>query len=248
VKSKLAKNEQGANILYLCFGFLEWRENGSSNSPWIKSSVLMMPVSLKLESITAPYTFSRYDDDIEVNPTLDYFFNEKYGVDLPAFELTGKESIDQYINTIEGIADREGWKLSREVSLGLLSFLKISMYHDLNNNYDRMKRNPVVRAIAGDISAVNTISGEFDKFDFDRIPPEDCYQVVNSDSSQQEAILLSKTGVSFVMQGPPGTGKSQTITNIIAEAMGDGKKVLFVSEKAAAPSGCLQAADRGRLG
>jgi very-short-patch-repair endonuclease len=45
---------------------------------------------------------------------------------------------------------------------------------------------------------------------------------------------LSKKGISFVLQGPPGTGKSQTITNIIAEAISDGKKVLFVSEKMAA--------------
>ena len=36
------------------------------------------------------------------------------------------------------------------------------------------------------------------------------------------------------MQGPPGTGKSQTIANLIAEAIGQGKRVLFVSEKAAA--------------
>jgi RecA/RadA recombinase len=40
--------------------------------------------------------------------------------------------------------------------------------------------------------------------------------------------------MSFVLQGPPGTGKSQTITNIIAECLANGKKVLFVSEKAAA--------------
>ncbi|MCD8509730.1 MAG: hypothetical protein LRY73_07545 [Bacillus sp. (in: Bacteria)] len=38
----------------------------------------------------------------------------------------------------------------------------------------------------------------------------------------------------MVIQGPPGTGKSQTITNLIAEALGHGKKVLFVSEKMAA--------------
>lgn len=36
------------------------------------------------------------------------------------------------------------------------------------------------------------------------------------------------------MQGPPGTGKSQTITNIISEALAAGKKILFVSEKMAA--------------
>jgi hypothetical protein len=37
-----------------------------------------------------------------------------------------------------------------------------------------------------------------------------------------------------VIQGPPGTGKSQTITNLIAEAVGHGKTVLFVAEKMAA--------------
>jgi predicted ATP-dependent serine protease len=36
------------------------------------------------------------------------------------------------------------------------------------------------------------------------------------------------------MDGPPGTGKSQTIANMIAELVADGKTVLFVSEKAAA--------------
>ncbi|MBO7234468.1 MAG: hypothetical protein J6V13_05740, partial [Paludibacteraceae bacterium] len=64
--------------------------------------------------------------------------------------------------------------------------------------------------------------------------PIDTFQVVDADSSQQDAVLLSKKGASFVLQGPPGTGKSQTITNIIAEAIADGKKVLFVSEKMAA--------------
>lgn len=233
-KSKLARDEQGTNILYLSFGFVEWRENSSSSAGWLKSPVLMMPVSLKLESISAPFTLSRYDDEIEVNPTLDYLFNERYGVDLPTFELKDEDSIEQYMQSIEELADKNGWKLTREISLGLLSFLKISMYHDLNNSYDRMIRNPVVRAITGNVDTANSIPNEFVGFDFDCISPDACYQVVNADSSQQEAIMLSKAGVSFVMQGPPGTGKSQTITNIIAEALADGKKVLFVSEKAAA--------------
>ncbi len=47
---------------------------------------------------------------------------------------------------------------------------------------------------------------------------------------------MAKSGKSFVLQGPPGTGKSQTITNIIAECLYDGKKILFVSEKQAALS------------
>ena len=39
---------------------------------------------------------------------------------------------------------------------------------------------------------------------------------------------------SYIIQGPPGTGKSQTITNLIADYVGRGKRVLFVCEKRAA--------------
>ena len=38
----------------------------------------------------------------------------------------------------------------------------------------------------------------------------------------------------LVIEGPPGTGKSQTITNLIAASLDEGKKILFVAEKLAA--------------
>ena len=43
-----------------------------------------------------------------------------------------------------------------------------------------------------------------------------------------------RRGRTIVVKGPPGTGKSQTITNIIAAAAAQGKRVLFVAEKMAA--------------
>ena len=233
-KAKLAQEEQGTNILYLCFGFIYWREQNRESSPWFKAPLLMMPVTLGLKSLNAPFTLSRYDDEIEVNPTLDYLFNTEYHIDLPTFEYKNKSSFDEYMAQIEEIVDKRGWKVMPEVSLGLLSFLKISMYHDLNNNRELIVNHPVLRAMAGDRTAIGELPPQAENFDFDGVKPTEWHEVVNSDSSQEEAILLSKLGVSFVMQGPPGTGKSQTITNIIAEALADGKKVLFVSEKAAA--------------
>ena len=235
-KAKLALEEQGTNILYLCFGFVRWKENSKSTSPWIESPLLMMPVSLGLKNINAPYTLSRLDDDIEVNPTLDYLFNSEYQIDLPTFVLKEKDKacLDAYFSVVEEIVNKQGWALKRNVSLGLFSFLKISMYHDLTNNKGLMMGHPVLRAMAGDPLALPPLPTEIANYDYDRVKPGEWHEVVDSDSSQEEAILLSKKGVSFVLQGPPGTGKSQTITNIIAEAIGDGKKVLFVSEKAAA--------------
>ncbi|MGO2113244.1 MAG: DUF4011 domain-containing protein, partial [Pseudoclavibacter sp.] len=57
---------------------------------------------------------------------------------------------------------------------------------------------------------------------------------VPADGSQLRAIDRSALGESFVLEGPPGTGKSQTITNMIANAVAMGRTVAFVAEKQAA--------------
>ena len=232
-KSRLALDEQGTNILYLVSGFVEWKEKNDTSSPWIKSPLILVPVSLVLESINTPYILKKYDDDIVVNPTLAYLYERDYGITLPTFD-PDEESLNEFMDSMEKLVDRKGWRVIRENSLGLVSFLKINMYKDLCNNEDNVKSNPIIRAFAGDDSELDEIPEELYNYDHDSIPAIDTYQVVNADSSQQDAILLSQKGISFVMQGPPGTGKSQTITNIIAQGLADGKRILFVSEKAAA--------------
>ncbi|HEY4571541.1 MAG TPA: DUF4011 domain-containing protein, partial [Kribbella sp.] len=66
------------------------------------------------------------------------------------------------------------------------------------------------------------------------LPPSDRYLVVPADGSQVAAIARARRGESFVIQGPPGTGKSQTITNLIADFVARGRRVLFVCQKRAA--------------
>lgn len=232
-KSRLALEEQGTNILYLSFGFIEWKDGKGASAQWIKSPLILVPAVLALEALNSPYTLSKHEDDIVVNPTLEYYFKTEYGIELPHFDVD-KDTLSDYLQSLEEIADQRGWKIIREVSLGLLSFLKITMYNDLLRNEERIKKNPVIRAMSGDSAEANDIPEELRSFDLDSIRTQDCYQVMSADSSQQDAILYSKNNISFVMQGPPGTGKSQTITNIISEALADGKKVLFVSEKMAA--------------
>ena len=68
----------------------------------------------------------------------------------------------------------------------------------------------------------------------EHLNPVDTHHVVNADSSQALAIHDVSQGRNLVIQGPPGTGKSQTITNLIAEAISKRKRVLFVAEKMAA--------------
>ena len=231
-KAKTAIEEQGVNVLYLSFGFLKWTESENSDQIFT-SPLILVPATLTIESIKSPYTLTLHEDEIILNPTLVYKLENDFGITLPAFEDI--EDIDGFLNEIKSKTSLKNWSISRDVGLSLLSFLKINMYSDLNKHKDTIIENPIVRAISGDATAISKIPEEMSNYDFDKKEkPIDVFQVVDADASQQDAILMAKKGVSFVLQGPPGTGKSQTITNIIAESLADGKKVLFVSEKMAA--------------
>ena len=230
-KAKLSLEEQGSNILYMCVGFIEWSANIKNYKTKSLSPLVLVPVTIQMTALNAPYTLKRYDDDAVLNPTLSYLFENELGYSLPEFD-SDEDDIETYLNKVERFADSHGWHLVRDVALGLMSFQKISMYMDIERNMERLKSNPVINALAGDSSMLDYSSVQVQSID--TIHPKDVYEVLNADSSQQEAIMCSKQGLSFVMQGPPGTGKSQTIANIISEALGDGKKVLFVSEKMAA--------------
>lgn len=232
-RAKTSMEEQGINSLYLTFGMIRWKENDTSEVV-ISSPIVLVPVTLTIESITDPYILQIHEDEIVVNPSLAFKFENDFGIILPEFD-GHEDEITEYLVQITKIAKKNDWEVVPDVHLTLLSFLKINMYKDLDNNKDKIVSNPTIKALCGDKSEIAQLPLELHNFDHDKnVRPIDTYQVVDADSSQQDAILLSKKGISFVLQGPPGTGKSQTITNIIAEAISEGKKVLFVSEKMAA--------------
>ncbi|MEG1724856.1 MAG: DUF4011 domain-containing protein [Anaerovoracaceae bacterium] len=224
--------EQGINTLFLAFGLLKWTESDDSEQI-LTSPLILVPVKLTIESLTSPYILSSHEDEVVVNPTLSHKLNHDFGIHLPEFD-SSCDDVETYFLKIEKLIDTKDWSVIRDVNLTILSFLKINMYKDLERNEDKLNENLFITAIAGESEPVR-ISEELNNYDHDNnTKPIDAFQVVDADSSQQDAVLLSKCGTSFVLQGPPGTGKSQTITNIISEALADGKKVLFVSEKMAA--------------
>ncbi len=232
-KAKTVMEEQGVNVLYIAFGFLKWTESEQSDYQ-MTSPIILVPVSLTWESITAPFVLALHEDEIVVNPTLLYKLENDYGITFPDFDM--EYPIEQFLTRISELVAHNGWNVSYDVGLNLFSFLKINMYRDLENHRESILANMIIRALCGDTKAIDRSAIQIaNEYDHDRLEnPMDLFQVVDADSSQQDAILCARKGLSFILQGPPGTGKSQTITNIIAECLADGKKVLFVSEKMAA--------------
>ncbi|MFO1490685.1 MAG: AAA domain-containing protein [Kiritimatiellia bacterium] len=52
-----------------------------------------------------------------------------------------------------------------------------------------------------------------------------------ADPCQANAVVSAREARALVVHGPPGTGKSQTITNMIADHLARGERVLFVCDK-----------------
>lgn len=62
----------------------------------------------------------------------------------------------------------------------------------------------------------------------------DRFFTVSSDPSQETAVLQARQGPGLLIEGPPGTGKSQTIVNIVGDAIGRHQSLLVVCQKHAA--------------
>lgn len=236
-------SEQGINISYLSFGLLKWKETQlTSTSDYYFAPILLVPATLRKVSANVSYKLSLFEDEIVINPFLTHMLLEQHGIKLPELsdDPTSISITELWTKINELIANIEGWSIEEEVYLSLFSFNKLVMYKDMETYKDLIESHPLIREIAG----ISNIESRKQTFDHTRIPEQssmdreipshEIFNILDADSSQQQAILAAKNEMSFVLQGPPGTGKSQTISNIIAENLANNKKILFVSEKMAA--------------
>lgn len=249
---------RGMNTLYAAFGLLEWYEKETSAEAFY-SPIVLVPVQLVGVGMLQPLNLKRLgEEEIEINPTLREKLAHDYGLALPSHaevveqlaantltDTDGTEATRARRATLPSISETLQHigtflppvmraQIHEEAHLGRFSFQKLALYQDLRKNQATLLAHPLLRAMAGERGALPRVQGLKRGRELDTIPPDHVLEVVDADSSQQEAIVAAKAGASFVLQGPPGTGKSQTITNMIAECIGDGKRVLFVSEKMAA--------------
>ena len=231
-KAREYLDETGVNVAYIAFGFIHWKESEHSEIENL-APILLVPVNLSRESAISPYHIRSEDADIVVNPTFSYKLAAEFGVKLPPYN---DEGLEDYLTSVSDLMKKLGWTVSGEAKIGIFSFLKINMYQDLIENEAKILSNNNVRLLLMEplLEEENNASSPKEAEEEIHNPLVELHSVVDADSSQIEAIELARKGKSFVLQGPPGTGKSQTITNIIAECLFDGKKVLFVSEKLAA--------------
>ncbi len=228
--------ETGNNILYLAFGCLEWSEKNKS----FFAPLILLPVEL-IKSTTrgGAKSFSlRSTEDAPVgNVTLKERLRRDFSIDfpLPILSEDGGDLKSYFDQVAEAVADVEGWAVRPNLNLALLNFSGLGLHEDLD---PQLVQSSVLvkRLLAAELSdeeqgSESEVLAEDVHVDQPSIAQKVPILITQADASQFASIADVMSGSSMVIEGPPGTGKSQTITNIIANALYAGKRVLFVAEK-----------------
>ncbi len=237
--ARLSLEENGANTLYLALGLLKWYETDASQKPRYAPLVLI-PIEMIRRSSKAGIVLRARDEEPQFNITLLEMLKQDFGVNIGGLDPLPKDEQGVDLKRVftlirHAVMTHSRWDILEVGYLGLFSFSQFVMWNDLRMRSAELAKNPVVASLmAGKLQWVpedvfpesHSLDNHYG-VDHGAVP-------ISADSSQLGAIYASSEGNSFVLHGPPGTGKSQTITNIIANALATGKKVLFVAEKMAA--------------
>lgn len=245
-KARADQQEGGSNTLFLTIGTLLWRRE-DRGTPY-RAPLILVPVVLERQSVRSGFTLRVHDDETRLNSTLLEMLRQEFALKFPALEAE-RPPEDEAGFDVPAIMDAfrsklrdiRGWEVRDEVALTTLSFTKFLMWKDLADRADALRGNvvsrrlmdgpaPDGRAEVGNGDERQPVGGALD----DELATADLYCPLEGDSSQLRAVARAAADESFVLIGPPGTGKSQTIANIVANTLAQGRTVLFVAEKRAA--------------
>lgn len=255
--AKTAIVQKGENPICLTFGKLTWHilkpENRFGEEPdygkvikidtdgvvkefvQIETPLILIPVLI--QRVGSNYWLQCVEEEATFNPALYLKFQQEGYQMFPLpddSQLIDKETFDikAYFELLEKhFSDNKSFSFDKNyVALDAFDYDRICMYRDVLKHTDEIVHNKILRAFFGEEIPV----GKHSVQGIDSLDPRQSYQILDSDSSQNNVIERFVNGESFILEGPPGTGKTQTIVNMIAEAIMHEKRVLFVSGKMSA--------------
>lgn len=235
--ARVSLEETGTGSLYLALGTLRWTSSGRQ----LHSPLVLVPVTLEQDdgvfyllldqagASTPNYSLlARFMADTGIDLTeLREPVRDKHGIDVDAVLTALATRLSQ---------QRTEATVEATVHLGLFRFSTYRMWEDLNEHWTELGAHPLVSRLAGtgtrapaageDLTGARHVGTDLDELT-ENLP-------LDADASQADVVAQAVAGRNLVVEGPPGTGKSQTVANLIFHALGQGRSVMFVAEKASA--------------
>lgn len=236
-RARTTLQETGANPLFVTLGRLIWKLGDRE----LAAPLLLAPVDLK--GVVQPFRIA-FDTSgaVTLNLSLMEKLRHEFGLTIPALEELPQRStgdgvdVDAVIRMVrEAIGQTDlGFRVDSDARLVITQFTGYLLWRDLDQHWQQFAEKPLVKHLVETPHELFTGTPADPTQGVDDLDDVVAGCPIQADGSQAEAIAAARAGHSFVLEGPPGTGKSQTITNILADQLAQGRTVLFVAEKGAA--------------
>ena len=224
------EREKGLQTLFAAFGFIEWESEGKKyNSP-----LLLMRVNLEKQGNVYKLISA---GEVEDNESLGFALHKETQKVMPLssdfYSEDGAFDLYSYLSEIRTYCEKfESWRVRTRIAVGIFKSRGIPFSEILGDQYSEESVDRTEQLLIGtDCLASKGEKRNVDEPSYASMVPG---FALSADSSQHSAILEVAEGKDLVIEGPPGTGKSQTIVNLIANALYHGKSVLFLAQKLAA--------------
>ena len=250
-RANLYRRDTGIDGLYLGFPFLLMRDPRVNTKPRI-APVLLWPMRLELEVGNRGQVALGFDgqrEEVRLNPA----FEEMMGIDtahrwqeaVQGLLRSVTVTVAQVMDAFSPLARPGGTTLiplpSRDVQLetphpemacAAVLFLAAYGGQAIAEDLRELKGKPPASTA---LETALRLAGE-------HLAPEpnpaaresERYFIVDSDPSQEQAVLEARREPGLLIEGPPGTGKSQTIVHMAADAIARRKSLLVICQKQAA--------------
>ena len=244
------EKETGRYELYIGYPFVFGTLTQGFKKTFIKAPLMLFPVKIHTPDDNTVELTLNESQKIHINPALIFAYAQSKRINVEGLELEFDD-----ISQFKGIGDvikylndahiRIDWAHSKNIYA--YSRFKEPTERDLSVRYAAvLGRFPLSNSIYSDYTllekkkltndAVNELlRTQKQKNKKAKKPHKNNNYVVKAlDYAQSQVVKKVDEKGNMVIYGPPGTGKSQTIVNIISDAICKKKRVLVVSQKKAA--------------
>ena len=250
------EKETGRFELYIGYPFVFGAISQGPAKTVVKAPLLLFPVTVDIPDENTVEISINEREKIQLNRALIFAYAQSKKLDIDAMDtefddLSQFPSIASLIKYLENFHIRfEGSEYESrniynygkfkepdgksELSLRYAAVLtRYSLSNSIFNDYSALER----KKLSNDAITELLRNGKIKKQKPVRRKKGETassYTVKMLDYAQSEVVRKVDESGNMVIYGPPGTGKSQTIVNIITDAISKHKKVLVVSQKRAA--------------
>ncbi len=239
------EKETGRYELYLCYPFVY----GAVRNYVFKAPLLMFPVVIDVIDDTNVNICLKYGENIQLNKALMLAMADDAHLNLEELEMEF-ECLKPKFNNLQALLDylkSFGIKFDYSARKNVFPFnrygepnensnleikhlcllSRCSLANSIYNDYSALEKRHLTNDSINELLNTKKTKQKTAKY-------TNLYLINNVDYAQEQVVRKVNESGNMVIYGPPGTGKSQTIVNVIADAICKNKKVLVVSQKKAA--------------